>query len=68
MCFFCAFVATQSKITSLDLVDFSKKLTEQEKKCDDQFDQSGELHETNEFVTNEPKAKRGKTDDDMDLD
>lgn len=59
------------------MVGFAKKLTEQEQRSekraspatDEQFVQSGEVAETGEPATSEPpRAKRGKTDDNMDLD
>lgn len=69
------FILNLSLNKYLDIVGFAKKLTEQEQKgdkraslaADDQFTQS-EVN-TPTSVTNEPpRAKRGKTDDNMELD
>jgi 26S proteasome regulatory subunit N13 len=59
-----------------DLVEFAKKLTEAEggatkkdaKELNEQINAEAAAEETNESAINEPKAKRGKTEDNMDLD
>ncbi|KAH7728015.1 Adhesion regulating molecule conserved region family protein [Aphelenchoides avenae] len=65
--------------TQGDMVEFAKKLTEAEnggpsatkrdaKEIDAQIKAEADAEETTESTVQEPKAKRGKTDDNMDLD